>query len=148
MQITSPLFEDNMMLPKTYSCDGQGVNPPLVFSGIPSDAKSLALVMEDPDAPNATFTHWVVYNMAPNTTEIAENSVPENAVLGKTSLGKPGYVAACPPNGSHRYIFTLYALDIVLPNDDVYTKDTLAFAVQGHIVATAQLTGLYERTSN
>ncbi|HSD98591.1 MAG TPA: YbhB/YbcL family Raf kinase inhibitor-like protein [Patescibacteria group bacterium] len=145
MQILSPVFENNTMLPALYTCDGKGINPPLAFSGITTDTKSLALVVEDPDAPSKTFIHWIVYNMLPNTAEITEGTWPENAVLGITSLNKPGYVAACPPSGVHRYIFTLYALDIMLPTEDVYTKNTLAFAMQGHILATSQLIGLYQR---
>ena len=147
MQILSPAFEDNTMLPKLYTCDGQGVNPPLEFSTIPSDAKSLALTVEDPDAPNGTFTHWIVYNMPPNTAEIAENSAPENCVEGITSLKKTGFVAACPPNGSHRYIFTLFALDIMLPTDTVLDIASLTYAMQGHIVGKARLTGLYQRST-
>lgn len=145
MQITSPAFEESTMLPKAYTCDGQGVNPPLVFSEIPDDAKSLALVVEDPDAPNRTYTHWLLYNMLPNTNEIAEGSVPETGLQGKTSSGKPGYVAACPPSGSHRYIFTLFALDILLPEDESYDNRSFQYATQGHIVGTASLMGMYQR---
>src|SRR5512146_2698337 len=120
MQISSPAFEDNTLLPKAYTCDGQGINPPLEFSGVPSDAKSLVLLVEDPDAPKGTFTHWIIYNMLPNTTEINEGSRPESGVEGQTSVGKSGYVPACPPTGSHHYIFQLFALNIMLPEDTVY----------------------------
>ena len=146
MQLTSPAFGNNSLLPKKYSCDGQGINPPLVISDIPAaSAKSLALIVDDPDAPMGTYVHWVVYDMPSSTVEIAEHSIPPESVQGPTSAGKPGYVAACPPSGQHRYFFKLYALDIVLPVAPVLDKAGLEQAMQGHTVGTAQLVGLYSR---
>ena len=145
MQISSPAFATNTPLPKKYSCDGEGINPPLVFSDIPSAAKSLAIIVDDPDAPRGTFTHWIIYNMPVTTTIIAENSVPHDSVQGKTSLGRAGFIGACPPNGTHRYIFTLYALDMLLPTEQVFDKQGITDAMKGHNVASAQLVGLYTR---
>lgn len=145
MQITSPAFANNTTLPKKYTCEGQGVNPPLVFSDVPANAVSLVLIVSDPDAPRGTYTHWVLFNIPPNTTEISENSHPVGAVQSVTSTGKEGYVAACPPVGTgvHRYIFTLSALDEVLvltPNMRVADVES---SMRGHVIAKATLTGLY-----
>lgn len=145
MQLTSPAFMDNTHLPVLYTCDGLGVNPPLVISDIPRSTKSFALLVEDPDAPMGTYVHWVVYNISPATVEITEHSVPSGSLQGKTSAGKPGFVAACPPSGTHRYIFTLFALDILLPDAPILDKVGLEDAMKGHIVASAQLVGLYSR---
>lgn len=145
MQLASPAFADNTHLPVLYTCDGEGVNPPLVISDIPRGAKSLAIIVDDPDAPMGTYVHWVVYNISPATTEIAQHSVPAGSLQGKTSAGKQGFVAACPPSGTHRYFFKLYALDIMLPVAPVLDQAGLENAMKGHIVASAQLIGLYSR---
>ncbi len=105
MKLTSPTFTNNSNLPTKYTCDGQGINPPLVISGVPANAQSLALISDDPDAPIGTFVHWLVWNIDSKITEIKENSIPQGASLGKTSAGTTGYVAPCPPSGTHRYFF-------------------------------------------
>lgn len=150
MHIKSSAFEHNESLPKNYSCDGEGVNPPLQFSDIPASAKSLVLLMDDPDVPkylkpDGMWDHWVVYNMEPTVTEIAENSTPPG-MMGLNSGGQPGFYAACPPDRQHRYFFKLYALDTKLTFDsDQVTKHMVEQAMEGHVIEKAELIGLYER---
>lgn len=145
MRITSIAFENNQPIPKKYTCDGTNVNPPLTFHNVPGEAKSLVLIVDDPDAPRGTFTHWTVWNIDPAITVIAENSVPDGAVQGITDFGQPGYGGPCPPSGTHRYFFKLYALDIDLVLDSSASVFTLARAMEGHIIEKAELVGLYGR---
>ena len=144
MKITSSAFQNNTEIPSKYTCDGESINPPLSFMGVPQNAKNLVLIVDDPDAPNGTFTHWVLYNVDPKINGIEENSVPQSALQGKTSAGKAGYVGACPPSGVHRYFFKLYALDSVLnlanPEKAVLEKEML-----GHILDKAEIIGLYSK---
>ncbi len=144
MKITSPAFENSTKIPAKYTCDGGNVNPPLSFSDIPQNAKSLVLIVDDPDAPSGTWVHWVVFNIDPKAGEVLENSIPKNGIEGPTSFGKKGFGGPCPPSGVHRYFFKLYALDIVLnlANPD---KKTLEKFMQVHVLAAAELTGLYSR---
>jgi Raf kinase inhibitor-like YbhB/YbcL family protein len=144
MEITSSAFANNSIIPDTYTCTGDGVNPPLQFSGIPADARSLALILDDPDAPSGTFTHWVVYNMTPATTGIAQNSEPAGTVA-QNSAGTDKYISPCPPSDEHRYFFKLYALDTVLPSDSVLNKADLVSAMNGHILDQAQLLGRFSK---
>ena len=145
MTITSPAFSDNQAIPKQYTCDGAGINPPLQFASVPSEAKTLALLVEDPDAPTGTWIHWLMWNIPSAVSQIAENSVPEGAVQGQGSSGQNVYGSPCPPSGIHRYIFTVYALDgkLVLPSYS--TVENLQAAMQGHIIDQAQIIGLYGR---
>ena len=143
MRIVSTAFEHNTFLPKAYSCDGAGVNPPLTFEEVPDEAKSLVLIVDDPDAPHGTFVHWVLYNIPVGTNEIGENSVPAGSVQGKSTRGV-GFVPACPPDGQHRYFFKLYALDTVL-SDRSLDKAGLEDAMKNHILATSELVGMYKR---
>lgn len=145
MKITSSAFTDNSFLPSKFSCDGDSVNPPLTFEDIPQNAKSLALIMDDPDAPMGTYVHWVLYNMPTSITNIEEANLPSQVVLGKNSSGSETYVGACPPSGTHRYFFKLYALDTMLSLRPNATKEELLQAMEGHIVGEAQLIGLYKR---
>jgi hypothetical protein len=144
MKITNSAFQNNTKIPSKYTCDGQDINPELSFLEVPANAKSLVLIMDDPDAPGGTFVHWVLYNMDPKTNEIKENSVPHSGVAGKNSTGKSNYFGACPPSGLHHYHFKLYALDTVLnlTNPD---KATLEKEMQGHILEKAELIGIYSR---
>lgn len=146
MQITSSAFTNNQKIPTKYTCDGEGINPPLQFSDIPENSKSLALICNDPDAPSGSFVHWLIFNISPKTNQIGENSPPEEAIQGLTSLGRPGYVGPCPPSGTHRYIFSLYALDIMLEREANTDKSQLEQAMNDHIVEKKELTGLYSRT--
>lgn len=144
MKITSSGFENNTTLPSKYTCDGEGVNPPLCFSDIPEFTESLVLIVDDPDAPIQTFVHWVLYNMDPKTREIKENSIPQSALRGKTSIDGNNYFAPCPPSGTHRYFFKLYALDIRL-NLENPSASEIEEAMQDHILDTAELIGLYNK---
>lgn len=144
MKIISPAFESNSKIPSKYTCDGENINPPLTFSDVPEEAKSLVLIVDDPDAPMGNWTHWLAFNIDPKTIGIAENSKFSNAEEGITNFGSKGYGGPCPPSGTHRYFFKLYALDIVLilNNPD---KEILENAMQGHILEKAELVGLYNR---
>lgn len=145
MKLYSSAFEQNKNLPDKYTCDGQGINPPLEISGVPAGAKSLALIVEDPDAVRGTFIHWLVWNIDPKTASITVGSIPTGAIQGTTSAGKTGYVAPCPPSGTHRYIFKLYALDTMLDLTPNAGRDNLDQAMQGHTLDYAELIGLYQR---
>ena len=143
MKIQSAAFEHNQSIPRKFTCDGDNVNPPLAFSGVPEGTKGLALIMDDPDAPRGLWVHWTVWNILPQTTEILENSRFEGAIEGTTSFGKPGYGGPCPPDREHRYFFKLYALDTVLSLDKSSTKEELERAMEGHILSRTELIGLY-----
>lgn len=146
MQITSSAFQNNQNIPQKYTCDGQGVNPALSISNVPDNAKSLALIVEDPDAPSGSFIHWVLYNIKPEVKEFWENQVPDAGKEGLSTTGRSGYVPPCPPSGTHRYIFTLYALDTNLNLPGIPAKSEVEKAIQGHILEQAQLIGLYGRS--
>lgn len=149
MQITSSAFTDGKAIPSEFTCDGRQVSPPLQFTGIPSAAKSLVLIMEDPDVPRSIrpdglFVHWMVWNVPTTTTALAAGAVPPG-VSGKNSGGNIGYTSPCPPSGEHRYYFRLYALDtdLVLPSNA--TKADLLRAMQNHLLDQAELMGRYGR---
>ncbi|OGX14951.1 MAG: hypothetical protein A2166_03675 [Omnitrophica WOR_2 bacterium RBG_13_41_10] len=142
MEITSPTFKHNEYIPAKYTCEGQDINPELVITGVPEGSKSLALIMDDPDAPIGVWVHWVVFDI-PIVSRIAENSVPGK--LGITNSGKKDYHGPCPPSGVHHYFFKIYALDAQLNLKEGITKGQLEKAMQGHIVAQAELLGLYKR---
>lgn len=143
MQIRSSAFDNQQPIPDKYTCRGLGINPPLLFSEIPSNAKSLVLFFEDPDAPAGTFTHWVLYNIDPIVLQINEKSAP--GTQGLTSAGKPGYFAPCPPSGTHRYIFKLYALDMLLDVAPGVGKKEIETLMQAHIITKAELIGLVSK---
>jgi Raf kinase inhibitor-like YbhB/YbcL family protein len=144
LTITSPVFKANQSIPKKYTCNGEDTNPPLSIEGVPPDAKSLALILEDPDAPSGTFDHWVVWNIPPSTSRITEGMPPGRE--GVNSGGEPGYSGPCPPSGKpHRYIFRVLALDTMLELDADSAKRDLEKATQGHILAEGSLTGIFSR---
>jgi hypothetical protein len=145
LKISSPVFENNDAIPKKYTCDGADVNPPLKFENIPSAAKSLALIVDDPDAPGGTWVHWVLWNIAPGTAEVKENTIPAGALQGMNDFRKHDYGGPCPPSGTHRYFFKLYALDAPLTLSPGAKKADLEKAMKGHIIAQAQVVGLYSR---
>jgi Raf kinase inhibitor-like YbhB/YbcL family protein len=145
MTISSSAFLDSQAIPKQYTCDGDGINPPLQFNDVPGEAKSLALLVEDPDAPTGTWIHWLMWNIPPAVTEIAQNSVPQGAVQGQGSSGQNVFGAPCPPSGIHHYIFTVYVLDSKLTLPSYSTAENLQSAMQGHIITQAQIIGLYGR---
>lgn len=146
LSLTSSAFKHNEKMPKKYSCQGEEVNPPLEISGIPKGAKSLVLLMEDPDTPiKVTFTHWVICHLEPNVKKIKENDSLENAIVGRNSLGQNKYLGPCPPWGKHRYIFKLFAVDEKLPLTAKSKKRNVLKSMKGHIIEQAELIGLYER---
>lgn len=146
VSVTSPAFKNMGYLPPKFTRDGKGINPDLMFENIPATAKSLALIMDDPDAPYGTFDHWVLYNIPPKTKEIKEGSVPAGAIKGKNTVGTLSYVSPSPPPGkAHRYVFNLYALDSLLPLREGADKAQIEKAMAGHIISQASLTGLYKR---
>lgn len=145
LRIWSYQFADMGMMQAKYTEDGDNINPPLNIDGVPQGTKSLVLIMDDPDAPMGTWVHWVVFNIPPETREIAENSVPEGAVVGKNSWGRMEYGGPAPPSGIHRYFFKLYALDITLPLGPGASKSEVEKAMKGHILAQAQFVGKYTR---
>jgi Raf kinase inhibitor-like YbhB/YbcL family protein len=150
MTLTSPAFAANGPIPKQYTCDGENISPILQWDEPPPQTKSLALVVEDPDAPNKTFIHWVLYDLPPNLRQLPEKVLPvpflkEGGMQGKSSFGKFGYGGPCPPSGSHRYIFKLYALDQALNLPPGSTQADLVKAMQGRVLAGAELTGNYAR---
>jgi len=142
MKIISSAFENNAKIPAKYTCDGENINPPLSFLDISANAKSLVLIMDDPDAPSGTWVHWMVFNIDPKIDEVSENSLPKGGIEGMTSFGKNSYGGPCPPSGVHRYFFKLYALDAIL-NLTTPDKATLEKEMQGHVVDKAELISLY-----
>lgn len=145
MKIESPVFQNNQQIPSKYTCDGENVNPPLQFLDIPEATKSLVLIVDDPDAPGGVFVHWVVFNIDPEIRSIAENSVPDGVIEGMTSFGNKGYGGPCPPFGTHRYFFKLYALDKKLDLNENASKKEIETAMASHVLAQAELIGLYQR---
>jgi len=143
--IKSPAFAGNGLIPARYTCDGGDINPPLEIYNVPADAKSLALIVDDPDAPVGMWVHWVVWNIDPGTREIAEDHLPRTALQGKNDWKRNCYGGPCPPSGVHRYFFKLYALDSRLNLGTGTTKSDLEKAMKGHILASAELIGLYKR---
>jgi Raf kinase inhibitor-like YbhB/YbcL family protein len=144
VKISSSAFENNGMIPFEYTCDGSDISPPLIISEVPNEAKSLAIIMDDPDAPMGTFTHWVVWNVSPQKTQFTKGEkIP--FPQGKTSFGRKSYGGPCPPGGTHRYFFKVYALDLILNLKEGSSKADLEKAMLGHILAEASLIGKYSR---
>ena len=143
LSIKSPAFQHNSPIPKKYSCDGQDTNPPITIEGAPKETKSFALIVDDPDAPGGTFDHWVVWNIPAATNKIPENSKP--GAEGLNGARHQGYMGPCPPSGTHRYFFKVYALDTELSLGAKSTKKDLEKTMQGHTVAKGELIGLYHR---
>ena len=144
LKLTSPAFQNNQSIPVKYTCEGKDINPPLMIEGIPVQTKSLALIMDDPDAPMGTWTHWVVFNI-PVKSEITENSIP--GTQGYNSFGRENYGGPCPPSGTHRYFHTIYALDAMPTLKEGISKKDLQMAMKGHILGEAQLIGLYQKVN-
>jgi Raf kinase inhibitor-like YbhB/YbcL family protein len=144
LRVQSVAFANGGHIPPKYTCEGENVNPPLEVRGYPSGTKSLAIIMEDPDAPRGVYDHWIVWNIPPNES-IAEGSIP--GTPGKNSFGNTGYGGPCPPNGSHRYFFRVYALDSNLDLAAGAGKEDLRSAMQGHVVAQGELMAHYKKRS-
>ncbi len=150
MQLTSSAFEHNRPIPQKFSCDGQNSSPALSWEGEPAETESFALICDDPDAPGGTFVHWVYYNIPAEVKSLPEavDTAPQpgpGGLQGKNSFGKTGYGGPCPPGGTHRYFFTLYALDIKPDIAAGLDKQKLLEAMDGHVIAEAQLMGTYSR---
>ncbi len=145
MKISSPAFENNQFIPVKYTCDGEDINPPLQIENVPKEAKSLVLIVDDPDAPIGIWSHWVVFNIDPSVQFIEEDSSPEGAVEGLNDFKKHSYGGPCPPSGTHHYYFRLYALDTTLDLSSEATREDVLEAIKGHILASAELIGLYQR---
>ena len=143
--ISSAAFKHNGLIPSKYTCDGPNVNPPLAFEGVPANAQSLALIMDDPDAPGGTWVHWVVWNIQPDTKAIREDGVPPEASQGMNDFRNAGYGGPCPPSGRHRYFFKLYALNTFLDLGPDAIKAGIEDAMEGHILDKAEIIGLYKR---
>lgn len=143
MTITSSDFTDGGLIPPTYSCEGGNSNPPLAFAGVPKDAQSLALLVSDPDSPNGTWQHWLIWSIDPVTTEIAAGQVPIGAIQGTNDFGRAGYGGPCPAVGVHHYVFHLYALDTKLMPAAGANRKTFDAAISGHIIAEAELIGRF-----
>lgn len=145
LTISSPAFNNGGAIPAHYSCDGADASPPLVIGIIPETARTLALIMDDPDAPAGTWVHWVAWNIPATTVTIQENGLPPGASQGRNDWKRNGYGGPCPPSGTHRYFFRLYALDTSLQLASSTTKADLEQAMQGHVQAQAELMGTYRR---
>ena len=145
MKITSPAFKNGGDIAAKFSREGGNNNPPLQVDGAPPNAKSLVLIVDDPDAPGGLFTHWLVWNIDPKTTEIAEHSTPKGATEGRNDFGSAGYGGPQPPSGTHRYYFKIFALDQTLNLPGGAKRRELDKAMKGHIIAQAELMGRYTK---
>ena len=150
IKVSSSAFEESGMIPAKYTCDGVNVSPPLMWESVPQETRSIALISDDPDAPVGTWVHWVMFNLPGDTKELQENIPPtetltNGAVQGTTDFGRVGYGGPCPPSGTHRYYFKIYALDTKLELTSSATKADLVSTMEGHILADGQLMGKYKR---
>jgi len=144
MKITT-VFSDKEKIPAKYTCDGDDISPELLITDVPAEAKSLVLIVDDPDAPMGNFTHWLLYNIPVNTTKISSQSIPKGAVQGINDFARLNYGGPCPPSGIHRYFFKLYAIDKVLDLNSGATKSELEKAIKSHVIKKFELIGLYSR---
>lgn len=146
MILESSAFIDNAFIPKEYTCNGSDYSPPLVWKNAPKNTQSFALIMDDPDAPRGLWVHWVLFNIPSDCQELkTSNGIPPQAISAKNSWGRTGYGGPCPPSGTHRYFFKLYALDTLLTLDGRATKTEVEKAMQNHILEQAQLIGRYSQ---
>jgi Raf kinase inhibitor-like YbhB/YbcL family protein len=154
LKITSAAFEDGGAMAAKYTCEGRDIAPPLQWEGVPQGARSLALIVDDPDAPDPaaprmTWVHWVLYNLPPDSGGLAEGvtaaRLPGGALEGLNGWNRAGYGGPCPPIGRHRYFHKLYALDVVLDDLKRPSKDQLLKAMQGHVIAQAEIVGTYKK---
>jgi Raf kinase inhibitor-like YbhB/YbcL family protein len=151
IQLSSTAFNESEAIPVTYTCDGENISPPLSWASAPQDTQSLALIVDDPDAPSGTFVHWVAFNLSPKLSSLSEGASSPGSqdtagTPGTNSFRKSGYAGPCPPRGKpHRYFFKIYALDILLGLKSGASKADVEKAMQGHILAQGQLMGTYGR---
>lgn len=152
MEIRSSAFFIGGSIPIQYTCDGENLSPPLQWESPPDGTRSFALIVEDPDAPNGTFTHWVLYNLPAESRELPEglrdqSTLPVGAMQGKNSFNQIGFGGPCPPDGTHRYFFKLFAIDQLLELPEGVTKEELLKAIEGHVLDKAEVMGRYTRQS-
>lgn len=150
IKLKSRAFENEGMIPEKYTCDGDDISPPLSWESVPEGTKSIALICDDPDAPAGTWVHWVVYNLPPEIRTLEENITPERSmenggIQGMNDSQKIGYGGPCPPGGTHRYFFKIFALDAKVDLTPGATKSQLLIAMEGHILAKEDLIGKYSR---
>ena len=145
MKISSTGFKDSSTIAEVYTCKGKNINPELGWTGVPHGTQTLALIVDDPDAPAGLWTHWLVWNIDPALNAIAENYVPLNAVEGITSAGSVGYHGPCPPNGEHRYFFKLFALDTKLTLPVGANRADLEKVMEGHVLEQTYLMGFFQK---
>jgi len=150
IKITSSAFAEGGMIPTKYTCDGEDISPPLQWDAVPEGTKTIALINDDPDAPMGTWVHWVLFNLPADVKELAENVLPNKilpngAKQGITDFRRIGYGGPCPPGGTHRYFFKLYALDTEIDLEAGADKEELLKAMKGHILGQGQLIGKYKR---
>ncbi|HLP89222.1 MAG TPA: YbhB/YbcL family Raf kinase inhibitor-like protein [Nostocaceae cyanobacterium] len=150
MKLVSSAFENNRLIPPKYTCDGADISPPLSWEDVPEQTQSLALIVDDPDAPIKIFVHWLVYDLPPTSRQLPEQisqekTIKNGGVQGKNDFNKLGYGGPCPPSGTHRYIFQIYALDKKLNLPPGASKAQLIAAMDGHILAKGELIGRYQR---
>ncbi len=143
LDVTSTAFEEGGYIPTKYTCEGEDINPPLRIQQIPHGTQTLGIIVEDPDAPKGVYDHWVLWNIE-RTELIGENTLP--GISGRNSSGKTGYMGPCPPSGSHRYFFNVFALDVMLDLEAGSQKQQLEEAMEGHIIARGSLMGYYQKT--
>ncbi|MDA8157267.1 MAG: YbhB/YbcL family Raf kinase inhibitor-like protein [Actinomycetota bacterium] len=143
--ISSPSFKDRGDIPGKYTCKGEDVSPPLVIRNVPERTKSLALIVDDPDAPAQVWTHWLVWNIRPDTDKIESGDAPSGAIVGINDFRRNDYGGPCPPSGTHRYFFKLYALDKMLDLKTGATKEELESAMRGHIIQSTHIVGLFSK---
>ncbi|MBU9888896.1 MAG: YbhB/YbcL family Raf kinase inhibitor-like protein [Candidatus Omnitrophica bacterium] len=147
IRVSSPAFREGQSIPIEHTCDGADISPPLQWTGVPAGTKSLALIADDPDAPGGDWVHWVLYDLPPDTDHLSPEvpATPARGIQGRTDFGRTGYGGPCPPRGTHRYFFKIYALDRMSGLGPGATKQVLLEAMRGHILAEGQLMGTYRR---
>ena len=143
ISVTTPAFQAGGDIPAKFTCNGANINPELKINGVPNEAKSLVLIVDDPDAPHGLFTHWILWNIDPKTTNIGENSAPVGGVQGTNDFGKRNYGGPCPPSGTHRYFFKILALDTKLDLKPSARRAELDAAMRGHTLAQGELMGRF-----
>jgi Raf kinase inhibitor-like YbhB/YbcL family protein len=143
ISVTSSAFESGGVIPAQFTCKGADHNPPLRLEGVPREAKSLVLIVDDPDAPGGLFSHWLVWNIDPGATEISAKAVPAGAAQGTNDFGKAGYNGPCPPSGTHRYYFRVFALDRKLDLQSGAKRSALESALKNHVLARGELMGRF-----
>ena len=143
ISVTTPAFQAGGDVAAKFTCNGANVNPELKINGVPNEAKSLVLIVDDPDAPRGLFTHWIVWNIDPKATDIGENSAPAGGIQGTNDFGKRNYGGPCPPSGTHRYFFKIFALDAKVDLKPSARRAELDAAMRGHILAQSELMARY-----